>query len=200
MELDMPSHPLPERGTFESGHSHCVLDRNDIFARASGDIRYLALNGSGDDVPSRLEGRGLRNIISNLEVRAIVEHVLDYVRTRSTGAVLPYRLDLDGERHFCEMTIAHRGSGEVELRSRCHRTEQRDGSPRSWRDRDRRQGFVLMCCVCDRCETGNGQWQPLPEAMATLRLLEREKMPRLSHGLCSSCCASAIRGADRPRA
>ena len=195
----MPSHPLPERSTTENGHFHCVLDRNNIFAHASGDTRYLALNGNGDDVPSRLEGRGLRNIISNLEVRGIVEHVLDYVRTRSTGVVLPYRLDLDDERHSCEMTIAHRGSGEVELRSRCHRAEKRDGPPLSWRDRDRRKGFVLICSVCDRCETGNCEWQPLPEAMATLRLLEREKMPRLSHGLCSSCCASVTRSSDRPR-
>ena len=199
-EPAMPSSLQTQSTMTANGPFHCLIDASNGITLAFGDAGYLAFNGSADDVPSDPIGKRLENIVCNLEVRAILRCVLNHVRMHSDGVVLPYRYDEPGFRRYCEMTIARRDGGELELSGRCRRTRARNGPPSSWKEAHRRAGLVRICSVCDRCELAHDDWCELPEAMTTLRLLERRKMPGISHVLCPRCYVRFTDGLDRPDA
>jgi hypothetical protein len=196
----MPSISRTRSTRTRNGPFHCLVDASNGITRSSGDAGYLALNGSADDVPSDPTGKRLEDIVCNLEVRAILRCVLNHVRIHSHGVLLPYRYDEPGFRRHCEMAIAYRAGGELELSARCRRTRARNGPPSSWKEAHRRAGLVRICSVCDRCELRRDAWRELPEAMTALRLLERSKMPRISHALCPHCYVTFTDGLDRPDA
>ena len=125
----MPSPLQLDPSATRSGPFPCVVDAKNVIKRCSGNARCLALNGSGDEVPPDPTGKRLEKIVPNLEVRGILQCVMNHVRVRSTGIVLPYRYDEPGERRFCEMTIASRGSGELEFSSHCRSSHSRKSPP-----------------------------------------------------------------------
>ena len=114
--------------------------------------------------------------------RRLFEHVL------RTGRPVrfPFRCDSPEVRRFLEMEIRPAPSSGLQLRTRVVRLEPRERSPLLDRAVPRDGGLLRMCSWCKGVEV-EGRWCEVEEAVAALRLFERDALPAITHGVCPPC-------------
>lgn len=111
-----------------------------------------------------------------------------FERAAATGRPLsfPIRCDSPGLRRFLTLTITPRTTSGFTVSTVTKRTEPRDGMPLLAADQPRDDRFLTMCGWCQRVHLDE-RWVELEEAVTALRLFERARLPRVSHGICESC-------------
>jgi hypothetical protein len=111
-----------------------------------------------------------------------------FVRVRRTGrpAVFPFRCDSPDLRRFLEMEITALDSAALALETRVVRLEPRAAVHLLDRTLPRDEEWLVMCSWCKTVEVEGG-WCEVEDALGVLRLFERETLPNVTHGICSSC-------------
>lgn len=171
------------------------IDRDDILVSVSENWSRFAIDNAGEASVSAtsLIGRALDEFIEGDDTRALYALVLDSLRGSNRPVAFRFRCDSPAERRFCELTITPGADGSVDFESRILRTESREPvrllQADVTRDADE---FLKACSVCKRIAVGDDDWIEIEHAMQRLKLDERERTPRLTHGLCADCHARMI--------
>lgn len=147
----------------------------------------FARGNRGDAVmPEHMIGRRLWTCVADPTVFEIYSRLVAQARAGRT-ARFDYRCDAPARRRWFAMEIRPWEGGEVQFSSQLLREETRPSvmlleSGRSHDDR-----FVRVCSWCQRVAVPPDAWLPVEQAVAILHLLEDEKLPRLTHGICEPC-------------
>lgn len=166
------------------------IDRENNLVSVGENWRRFAVENAGaaSMMPDSLIGKALDFYIEDEETRALYAMVLDSVRRSNRPVAFDFRCDAPAERRFCELRIMPRPDGSVDFESRIVRTETREPmlllDPAEPRDPDE---FLKACSTCKRIAMGESQWVEIEQAMPLLRLNERARTPRITHGLCEEC-------------
>lgn len=114
------------------------------------------------------------------------------LRDRGGAVELPFRCDAPGLRREMNIRIAAGSTGRAvmfrtSLRSEEARKPQRLLDPQAERDEE----TLEMCGWCDRFRVA-GEWVEVEVAAARLELFRRDRLPRISHGICAQCDARLL--------
>lgn len=98
-----------------------------------------------------------------------------------------YRCDDAAHRRWFEMVIVAVPGGEVECTSHLLKEELRPSVALLEPGQERTADLVRMCSWCQRFAVSEDRWLPVEEAADALHLLERQHVPRITHGICPDC-------------
>ena len=59
--------------------------------------------------------------------------------------------------------------------------------------RNRSEEFVRICSWCEKAALPDGRWAPLEVVVEVQGLLQKERMPSLTHGICEHCKQRLLR-------
>ena len=138
--------------------------------------------------PSRaaIIGRVLWDFFADPTTKELYARLVNRLPTGGSVSV-PYRCDTPSRRRWFVMTIVRQGTDRVEFTSRLMREENRAPVALFEFARARDERMVRMCSWCQRIAAPDDGWLAVEEAIAVSRLLERETMPRITHGICPDC-------------
>jgi hypothetical protein len=173
------------------------IDPADRISFVNGAWLDFAAENGWETTPDRVLGSPLMPQISDAETRHIYRVLIERARASGRATRFCYRCDSPGFRRFMEMRVRGAGRGQVEFCSRVLRLEQRpridllDGARR-----DRSGAFLTICSWCKALCT-DGVWVELEEGLRRTGILTRARLPRISHGICPTCCARMLRKGER---
>ncbi|MEY3775600.1 MAG: hypothetical protein RLZZ129_2380 [Verrucomicrobiota bacterium] len=109
-----------------------------------------------------------------------------------------YRCDAPDRRRLFRMTITPLGEGRVEFMSQLLREEARPKVTLLDRqEQNRSEELVRICSWCEKAALPDGRWVPVEEAVEAMHLLQRERLPGLTHGICEHCKGRMLRQIER---
>lgn len=149
---------------------------------------FALANLGASVMPPGVIGRDLLDSVSDSTVREIYRAIL--FRVRAGAAVeFNYRCDAPDKRRIFEMRICALDHGGAEFASTLLHEEIRPTVLLLEPGHARNESFLRVCSWCQKVATPDGQWLPVEEAAAQLRLLEVEQLPAITHGICAGCYA-----------
>lgn len=166
-----------------------IIDKQDRIIRVSGNwLLFAQENQAGESChPDVIISRSIWEFIDGIETRHFYEIILKTVRARNKAVVLPFRCDSPEKRRHLELTITPVQQEQVEFASITILEELRDsvevlklGAPRT-------DELIKMCSMCKKVVLSDDTWVEVEAAVVSLKLFEKGKLPRISHGLCNEC-------------
>ncbi len=161
-----------------------VNDGWSTFARANG----------GSLLRTTVIGRPIWQFISDPTTVYLYQSMVHRVRQTGTPTRFCFRCDGPARRRLLSMQISHTAAGAVEFAVDPVREDGRPAlllldaaSPRGDR-------MLTMCGWCARARISDARWVELDVAVRDLGLFREPPLPRLSHGICSSCAEQVIAG------
>jgi hypothetical protein len=150
-------------------------------------VGFARANGGEDVMPAKILGQDLLAAFADPTIRSLYDTMIR--RARAGHPVrFDYRCDAPDRRRTFTMEIRPGPGGEVEFCSTLLREEPRPPvvllQPGQPRDPER---FVRVCSWCQKIALPDGRWVEVEHAIAEQRLLETERQPRQTHGLCEAC-------------
>lgn len=122
------------------------------------------------------------------EIRELWQLVVGRVRATQAEAKVPLRCDAPHARRWFEMTVTPEADEGVRFRSVLAYEETRPAvallDPHT--ERDTEASVVVLCSWCGRGQHGDA-WLEVESLVRSVRLLERDDLPPVSHGICGSC-------------
>lgn len=156
----------------------------DDFARSNGGAHLLADN---------VTGRELRTFITDPTTLFVYDELYRCVRKHGP-TTFPFRCDAPGRRRFMEMTLRPADDGGVWMESREVRVEERPTLELldSHLPLARRNGSPLhLCSWCKRARLDE-RWLELESYVRETGVMERAKLPLITHGMCPTCEAEMM--------
>jgi len=169
---------------------HYRIDRDNILVSVSENWSRFAMDNGGEASATETSviGRALDQFIEDDETRALYALILDSVRDSDRPIAFRFRCDSPARRRFCELRIMPDADGSVDFESRILRTESREPVPLLQADaRHDAEELLKACSTCKRIAVGDAEWIEIEQAVQRLKLDQRERTPRISHGLCADC-------------
>lgn len=162
-----------------------VNDRDEIvFVNEAWDT--FASANSGEHLTAlQVLGRPLWGFITDGTTRVLYQDILARVRSgRSLQFVL--RCDSPECRRLLEMQVSHGRDDVTDFRIRTLSREARQPQLLFASDRPHSEELLRVCGWCKKVDTG-GCWVEVEEAVSSLRLFERPRLPGVTHGICEDC-------------
>jgi hypothetical protein len=164
---------------------------------AAGRITYVnstwtdfALKNHGEAVlPERILGCRLLDSVGGSTVRTLYKAMIKRAHA-GQPVTFSYRCDAPDKRRLFAMNIRARPDGELEFASTLLWEESRVPVAFLERAQARDERMLVVCSWCEKVALPEGNWVPVEEAVTTLRLLETERMPAITHGICPACQAA----------
>ncbi|MEQ8839381.1 MAG: hypothetical protein RIB98_00205 [Acidimicrobiales bacterium] len=132
--------------------------------------------------------RDLWSYFDRQEIRELWQVVVGRVRSTQTEATIPLRCDAPHARRWFEMTVTPEADRGVRFVSVLAYEETRPAvallDPRATRDAG--ASVVALCSWCGRGRHGD-VWLDIESLVRSARLLERDELPPISHGICGPC-------------
>jgi len=98
-----------------------------------------------------------------------------------------YRCDAPDRRRVFNMQVRLLATGDVEFASWLVHEELRPSVPLLERGHVRSKEMLYVCSWCQKVAVSTGEWVPVETAVSILHLMEAEKLPFISHGMCPAC-------------
>jgi hypothetical protein len=108
------------------------------------------------------------------------------VARRGRTVRFPFRCDSPGVMRLMEMTVQPVDDGSVEFQTRLLSKEARPAIRILDSRLKRSEEFLRICGWCHRVHM-TGNWEQLEQAVQELHLMEVERPPTLTHGICEEC-------------
>ena len=109
-----------------------------------------------------------------------------------------YRCDSPERRRLFRMTITLVEAGQIEFVSQLRREEVRPKVVLLDRlEQNRSEELVSICSWCEKAALPDGRWVPVEDAVVAMGLMQRERMPGLTHGICERCKLRMMRQIER---
>ena len=148
--------------------------------------RFAVTNNSGAIVAEKLLGTSLLDHISDDTLRHLTEQLIDKVRKEAVTISLPMRCDSPDVIREMTIGLSPGDSGEVQFVVKLLRAELREPVVLLDPEAERSDEFLSICSWCKRV-AHEGIWKSLDDAIKALSLLETERPPKVTHGLCADC-------------
>lgn len=134
-------------------------------------------------------GRDLWDFISGPETRLLYDSLVARVGRTRKPIRFNFRCDAPTLRRHMRMDLVREGSENVRFISRVLREEPRPAQPLLSAEIPRADETLVMCSWCKRVRLDDDRWVEVEEYVEDSGLMERARLPRLSHGLCPRCGA-----------
>jgi hypothetical protein len=131
-------------------------------------------------------GRPVLDYVQDATTSYLYQRLFDRVLGTARPVTFPFRCDSPEVRRLMEMEIRPCHSAGLELCTRVVRMERRARAPLLDRSVARAGPPLRMCGWCKAVDVGGG-WCEVEQAVAALRLFERELLPPITHGICPPC-------------
>lgn len=143
-------------------------------------------------------GRLLWDFVADLQTVHIFKLMLDKVRGKQCTLQIPIFCDSPETVRELSLELSPLANGSVEFRSRTISIRKRPPvlllDPKAERSDD----FICICSYCKKIRLAEDNWTDIDEALRTLDFFRKEPLPGLSHGVCPSCLAQAIKMLEEP--
>lgn len=173
---------------------HYRIDDADRITSVGGAWCGFAQENEGGRVkPENVIGRPLWDFICDATT---IELYRQMVKRARAGQVVKfhYRCDAPERRRLFRMTIAPVPPAEIEFVSALRREEVRPKVMLLDAElRNRSEEFVRICSWCEKAALPDGRWAPLEVVVEVQGLLQKERMPSLTHGICEHCKQRLLR-------
>ncbi len=163
------------------------VDSNDVITFVNEAWSRFATENQAHELASSALGRSLWDFIENPEVKSIYRMLLDRIRRTGQPFSFDYRCDAPELRRFLQMTVVPLDRGAVEFQSRLLREEPRGTVALLSSEVPRVETFVRVCSWCKKLDAGRDHWVEVEEALPSLGIMNKTKLPRLTHGACPQC-------------
>ena len=148
--------------------------------------QFAIENGAPELVSPRPLGQPLLLFLSDATTVHLYEILFKRVVQTRRSISFPIRCDGAARRRFLNLSVSLAAGGGFSLSSVLVRSEPRQPIHLFDPAKRRRQGSVIVCSWCQRVEA-NGTWVEVEEAIALLRLFERDDPPHAKGGVCDAC-------------
>lgn len=169
------------------------IDAGDRISHVNPAWSEFARDNQGEAVmPGKVLGKNLLLAMTDQTVR---ELYVQMIRRARAGAIVRfhYRCDAPDRRRTFEMQIRPLVDGEVEFASTLRHEEPREPVALLQAGQVRDDRLLRVCSWCQKVALPESTWVPVEEAVEVLQLLEADKFPRLTHGICEPCKAAWMR-------
>lgn len=136
--------------------------------------------------PENILHRPLYGFITDSTMRLLYWDMLKRVRAGYT-LQFPFRCDSPTQYRLLEMTVTPDVDGLVKFSTLEVLVKERTPIRLFASSARRSTALVRVCSWCKRIEVESQQWVEVEDAIFCLRLFERDRLPRLSHGICQDC-------------
>jgi hypothetical protein len=167
-----------------------VIDHNNRIISVSDNWTDFAKenNASPEVIPPDVLGKSLFDFIPDMETADIYRTIIEAVREKKTQIKIPINCDSPELRRSIEVGIHWQEDGSIEFISEIVKIEEREPvtvlDPTSPRSFDR---FLNICSFCKKIQTGVDEYQETGQAMRSLNIFDKKKMPMLHQLVCPSC-------------
>ena len=164
------------------------IDGSDVVSAGGDGWSQFARDNDATELVDLDGHRTLWSYFDGDEVCELWQLLVAQVRATQTEVRVPLRCDAPDMRRWFDLTITPEAHNAVRFRSALVFEEHREevallgiGTPRSDR--------ALAVALCSWCGLGHdgSRWVELDELARTLRLMEGDEAPPVSHGICPSC-------------
>ncbi|MRR07158.1 MAG: hypothetical protein EG828_09465 [Deltaproteobacteria bacterium] len=176
-----------------------VIDRLDRIISVSDNwLLFAQENQAGESChPDVIVNRSIWDFIDGIETRQFYEIILQTVRAKKKVVVLPFRCDAPNKRRYLELTITPLQEDQIVFSSNTVHEEFRDTVDILEVNLPRSDELITMCSMCKKVALPENAWVEVEAAVVSLKLFEKNKLPRISHGICSGCFALGISELDK---
>lgn len=147
----------------------------------------FARENQGETVlPARVLGRSLMAAVGDETVQELYRRMIERARA---GAVVrfQYRCDAPDRRRVFRMDIHRLEGGAVEFASTLVQEETRPAVTLLEAAWPRDERLLRICSWCQQVAVSETLWVPVEVAVTGLHLMEAEKLPGITHGICPAC-------------
>lgn len=149
---------------------------------------FAQANDAGGLAIADVVGHDVCDFVSGPATRQVYEALIERVGRTRTAIQFTFRCDAPDVRRHMRMDVVGEGSENVRFTSRILREEPRPAQALLSTDTDRSDVTVVMCSWCKRLKLDD-RWVEVEEYVERTGLMEEERFPQLSHGLCPECAA-----------
>ena len=187
---DLHGHPKepPSRDVPVSTVIEYSIDADDHVIDVGACWTEFARDNAAGELAAIAPDRTLWSYFDSVEIREMWQLLVEHVRSSQTGVQVPLRCDAPHARRWIEMTVTPEPGGRVHFRSVVVFEEFRPTvtllDPRA--ERDDSSEPVPVCSWCGRGQQGS-EWLEIEDLVRSARLLERESIAPISHGICATC-------------
>ena len=174
-------------GTTRGLTCYYELDQRLVVRKLGADWdRFAIENGAPELVAPHPVGRPLLMFLSDATTVHIYELLFKRVADTRRPITFPVRCDGAARRQYCSLTVNPGAAGGFAVTSVVVRAEPRRPVHLLERTARRRTETLFVCSWCQRVDLV-GRWVEVEEAVATLRLFERDRVPRIESRVCRDC-------------
>ena len=166
------------------------INEKDEITYVAGEWESFAKDNDGHGLDREaLQGRVLWEFISGPATRDLYKRLLTRVRS---GQPARFTLRCDGPavRRLLEMTISMEGGDSVEFATRGLSVVKRDPIALLATSTKRSEAMLVVCAWCNRIRVSPDQWMEVELAIDQLNLFAADRLPQVSHGICTDCLES----------
>ncbi|MEX2471452.1 MAG: hypothetical protein WEA34_04690, partial [Gemmatimonadota bacterium] len=149
---------------------------------------FARTNGAGGLTIANVVGHDLCDFVSGPATRLVYDALIERVGRTRAPIHFTFRCDAPDVRRHMRMDVMGDGSENVRFSSRIVSEEPRPRQALLSTDVDRSDVTVVMCSWCKRVKQDDN-WVEVEEYVESTGLMEEERFPQLSHGLCPECAA-----------
>jgi hypothetical protein len=178
----------------------CVYELDADLRIISVDARWSEFANSNDApelaLPPGPLGQSALSCVADSTSALLYERLFHRVLETNMTIALPFRCDSPTRRRYMNMIIEPRSPAGLRIETTLTRIEERPVMALLDRDRPRGSDLLRMCGWCKSVDVA-GRWCEVEDAVAEMRLFERDRLPRVTHGMCPRCYERVRHELDR---
>lgn len=151
-------------------------------------LPFAIANGAPDLTPKNVCGRPLEDFISDPTTAHLWTQILARAR-EGVPLQIRIRCDAPDRRRLFRLDLARDGLEHIRVQSETLLEEERSPVGLFEVHREPSADQVCVCSWCKQLLVAAGDWCEVEVALVKMDLLERLRLPAITHGICSSCAA-----------
>ena len=165
-----------------------ILDPKDVIVDINGKWDQFAVENDCQNLSVQtVIGTSIWDYVTGMEVTHLYQLIFEEVRKSNKTMGFQFRCDSPKEKRYMEMNVRHE-SGDVYLVSSLLNTQDHESTlPILDSTIPTSEEFIYMCSWCRAIQLEEHEWVSLEDGVVKLDLFSKDMMPKISHGICSSC-------------
>lgn len=174
------------------------IDSEDKIIDVNEELDQFAFENNAKLITSPfIVGTPLENHISDSSTSLLYKQLIAKARSTGKNIDLPFRCDSPAQRRFMTMRIHPESDKRVSFLTRIDKIEDRDPVLLLETNIPASDKFLQQCSWCKRVHIDDNFWVEIEEAVSTLKLMENESLPTISHSICDSCYTIVMKAMDK---
>lgn len=172
----------------DAPYTYILDDEDRIIALSDNWSTFARENGAPESCrPDLIINKPIWNFVCGDDVVELYRLIFGRVRAQNKSVKLTYRCDSPDLRRYLELHIKPLQLRNILLSNHLLHEEPHEPARVLDIEAPRSDETIKMCSICKKVEVTETSWVEVEDAAARLKLFEKEKMPQISHGLCSDC-------------